>query len=266
MISNAHKINFGSEQNQIVLLHAVKARCYPIIELITEKTKQLDIDCQEIKAMKSGRGALHLIIDCLCKQFDQGKLDFKIGLEKTQPGIRLDTHNSPVKKTLLTNMAAAPNASQQSFSNGPNRLLKTVEPAQPQRQPSNDVDVESPSLLDDEFQASNVWNELEETLNSHRYDNSELSACKKILHHLLRNGFCFNKTCNQLYTPFHDAVRHGNAALVAYLLQNFMKRHPKIDSKSLININQSGGFAQNSVFHLAASRTKYEIVFELDKY
>lgn len=49
------------------MLHAVKSRCYPIIELITSKAKQLDIDCQEIKAAKSGRGALHLIIDCLCK-------------------------------------------------------------------------------------------------------------------------------------------------------------------------------------------------------
>lgn len=83
---------------------------------------------------------------------------------------------------------------------------------------------------------------------------------------MLRNGFCFNKACNQLYTPFHDAVRHGSVELVSYLLDNFLKDHPKIDSKSLININQPGGFSQNSVFHLAASRTKYEVFFELDKY
>ena len=39
MVHYAHKINFGSEQNQIALLHAVKSRSYPIIELITSKAK-----------------------------------------------------------------------------------------------------------------------------------------------------------------------------------------------------------------------------------
>ena len=73
MVEYAGKINFGATQNQMALLHAVKARCFPVIELITSKMRLLDIDVEEIKLCKSGRGALHLIIDCLCKQFETGK-------------------------------------------------------------------------------------------------------------------------------------------------------------------------------------------------
>ena len=101
------------------------------------------------------------------------------------------------------------------------------------------------------------------------YDNmSNLTKCKKILNMLMNSGFGFNFRCNQHYTPFHDAVRHGSADLVRYLLENYAIQFQQVSrypTYLLIDINAKGGFGQNTPFHLAASRTKYEVVYQLDR-
>lgn len=78
-----------------------------------------------------------------------------------------------------------------------------------------------------------------------------------------------NLLCNQKYTPFLLAVRLGNVFLTQKLIQRLVANDsPKntiLELDNKIDLNMKGGYGQNTAYHLAATRTNFEILFELDR-
>lgn len=78
-----------------------------------------------------------------------------------------------------------------------------------------------------------------------------------------------NLICNQKYTPFLLAVRLGNVFLTQKLIQrlmaNYSSKNTILELDNKIDLNMKGGYGQNTAYHLAATRTNFEILFELDR-
>lgn len=78
-----------------------------------------------------------------------------------------------------------------------------------------------------------------------------------------------NLICNQKYTPFLLAVRLGNVFLTQKLIQrlvaNDSSKNTILELDNNIDLNMKGGYGQNTAYHLAATRTNFEILFELDR-
>lgn len=83
------------------------------------------------------------------------------------------------------------------------------------------------------------------------------------------HGMNVNLLCNQKYTPFLLAVRLGNVFITQKLIQRLMTNYNT--NKSIfeleyrLDLDMRGGYGQNTAYHLAATRTNFEILFELDR-
>jgi ankyrin repeat protein len=80
---------------------------------------------------------------------------------------------------------------------------------------------------------------------------------------LLNHGADINVMCKQKYTPFLLAVRLGNIDMVSKLLQILIAERGLMTSEDL---SAKTGNGLNTALHIAAAKTNYQVIFELDKW
>lgn len=80
---------------------------------------------------------------------------------------------------------------------------------------------------------------------------------------LLRHKADINAQCKQKYTPFLLAVRLGNVEVIKYLLRVLIKEKKLM---GLQEINLRTGIGMNTAFHIAAAKTNFLVLFELDSW
>jgi ankyrin repeat protein len=80
---------------------------------------------------------------------------------------------------------------------------------------------------------------------------------------LLKYKVNLHACCNQRYTPFLLAVRLGNVDMISKMLQLLIQDKGLMESSDL---NLRTGIGLNTAFHIAAAKTNFQVLYELDKW